>query len=197
MAYPEMLRALDDGVGRLVAALARLGLERRTLVFLTSDNGGDEEVANHAGFRGFKDGLAEGGHRVPAIASWPGRIAAGRIVTDVAMTMDLFPTVAALAGATLPADLAIDGVDLGPALLEGRRLPVRSVFWRYGKSSAVRRGRWKLLVTPKLQALLDLEKDPAERFNVWSAQPALATQLLRKLERWEAQWPAPDAAGPS
>ncbi len=196
-AYPKMLRALDDGVGRLVAALARLGLERRTLVLLTSDNGGDAEVANHGGFRGFKESLAEGGHRVPAIASWPGRIAAGRTMTDLAVTMDLLPTVAALAGAVLPADLEIDGVDLGPALLEGRRLPPRTVFWRYGKSSAARRGRWKVLVTPKLRALLDLEKDPAERFNVWRAHPPLATELLRQLERWKSQWPALDSPGAS
>jgi arylsulfatase A-like enzyme len=185
VAYREMLRALDEGVGRIVATLHRLGLGRRTLVFLTSDNGGDREVARHGPLRGFKATLFEGGHRVPAIAWWPGRIPAGSVASQTAMTMDLFPTVAGLAGATLPDGLRIDGVDLGPLLLEGRELPERTLFWRFAGGYAVRRGGWKLIVTQRYRGLFDLAVDPGEGRNLAGSHSDRVARLAAEFARWE------------
>ncbi|MFP6737640.1 MAG: sulfatase-like hydrolase/transferase, partial [Planctomycetota bacterium] len=110
-AYREMVQEMDKGVGEIVAALKRLGLEKNTLVFFVSDNGA-ASFGNNGSLRGSKGQLWEGGHRVPAIASWPGRIAAGSSCDDLAIGMDIFPTLLELAGVNVPKKLHLDGRSL-------------------------------------------------------------------------------------
>jgi len=184
-AFGEMVEALDEAVGQIASAVRRNGLEERTLIFLTSDNGGFLTVSSNRPLRGGKGQLWEGGHRVPGMACWQGTIQPG-VVTEVALTMDLFPTMAALAGARLPDGLKLDGVSLLP-LLKGERLPERTLFWRTAQARAARRGPWKLLIEDDRRHLFDLSSDIGESKDVAGARPELVRGLERELSLWEQE----------
>jgi len=183
-AYKEMVEALDAGVGRIVQTVRKLGLERKTLVFFTSDNGAYSWVGSNLPCRGQKTDLWEGGHRVPAIACWPGKIKPGTVTNQTTMTMDLFPTMVEMTGAKLPDDLKLDGVSLLP-VLQGRSLPERTLFWRFRKEHAVRKGPWKFLVRDKQQYLFNLEADIGETNNLMQSRPDLAETLRTEYLAWE------------
>jgi arylsulfatase A-like enzyme len=164
---------MDDGIGKVLAALRETGLAERTLVVFASDNGGDAGAAGTNGaLRGSKGGMYEGGIRVPMAAAWPGRIRPGSRSDRVALTMDLFPTFCEAAGAGVPA--GIDGRSLLPELL-GKPMPeeTRTLFWvrrdggplKGGVFHAARRGDLKLVqaAPDKPFELFDLAADPAER----------------------------------
>ena len=146
--YGDVLAELDASVGRVLGKLKDLGLEGRTLVIFTSDNG-PWYGGSTGGLRGMKGTSWEGGYRVPCIVRWPGRLPAGRVVPAPAVTMDLFATALAAAGAAPPDDRTIDGKDLLP-LLEGRAEgPHEVIFGQQGaRLATVRDGRWKLHVLP-------------------------------------------------
>ncbi|MHC4637460.1 MAG: sulfatase-like hydrolase/transferase [Planctomycetota bacterium] len=93
LAYKEMVESMDAGVGRILETVKKLGLEKKTLVFFTSDNGAYSWVGSNLPLSGQKSDLLEGGHRVPAVAYWPGRIKAGTLIKETVLTMDLFPTI--------------------------------------------------------------------------------------------------------
>lgn len=200
-AYREMVQELDAGVGEVIATLRRLEIDRQTLVFFCSDNGGTRE-GNNGSLRGFKGSLWEGGHRVPAIAWWPGTIAAG--VTDqTALTMDLLPTFLELANVPPPTERPLDGVSLAALLRTGNNLPERTVFWSYGPQRAARQGAWKLLLTaadregssrerrnspvPE-QALFRLDHDLGEQQDCSGAEQSRVEVLRAALTEWEHTW---------
>ncbi|HUT30391.1 MAG TPA: sulfatase-like hydrolase/transferase [Sedimentisphaerales bacterium] len=191
LAYKEMVESLDAGVGRIVKKLDELGLGKKTLVFFTSDNGAYRWVGSNLPCRGQKGDLWEGGHRVPAIAYWPGRIKPGTVTGETALTMDLFVTMAAVAGAELPAGRKLDGVNILPVLLEGRKLPERTVFWRTNGQGAARKGPWKLIMRGKKQGdytfvgLFNLDDDIAEDKNLAEAKPEMIRMLRAEFEAWE------------
>jgi len=147
--YGDVVEELDWSVGEVLAALKRQGLEERTLVIFTSDNGPFLSYGNHAGsagpLRGGKLTTFEGGVRVPALMRWPGRIPAGRVSREIATAMDFMPTMAAQVGAKLPN--RIDGHDILP-LLEGKsgaKSPYEAFYYYAGTElQAVRSGDWKL-----------------------------------------------------
>jgi arylsulfatase A-like enzyme len=143
-AYREMVQEMDQGIGAIIATLRRLNLAENTFVFFCSDNGGTRE-GNNGPLNGHKGSVWEGGHRVPAIAWWPGRIKPGT-TAEVALTMDLMPTMLELAGVSVPAGHRLDGTSLAALLLEARPLPERTLFWGYTGRFAVRQGPWKLVV---------------------------------------------------
>ena len=188
-AYKEMIEALDDGVGRVVETVRRLGLERRTFIFFCSDNGATP-VGSNAPLAGHKSSLWEGGHRVPAIACWPGRIPLGSVVDDPAMSMDLFPTMTGLAGVSEVQEMKLDGMDLGPRLCDGTPLAERTLFWRFGEQQAVRKGPWKLLVNPKgperksSRFLLNLDEDLGEQHDLASERPDVVEELQIMFDAW-------------
>lgn len=122
--YAEMMKSLDAGIGRVLAALRAAGLERNTLVIFTSDNGGERFSYNWP-FRGEKMQVFEGGIRVPAIARWPGVTRAGAVSHQPVITMDWTATMMAAAGARPHTDFPLDGEDL-TAVLAGRRPLLRS-----------------------------------------------------------------------
>lgn len=176
-----LIEHMDDGVGRVLGALDRLGIGGRTLVVFSSDNGGNLAFgANNGPLRGGKQQMFEGGTRVPFFAALPGRIAAGARSDRVAMTMDVFPTVCELAGATPPP--GIEGRSFLPALL-GQSQPAddRTLFWvrreggkyKGGAYYAARTGRWKLLQNEPGEpfALYDLETDPLEARDLGRDHP--------------------------
>lgn len=199
--YAGLLAELDASVGRLLAALDRLGLSDSTLVFFVSDNGGLEHeqdgtvVTSNRPLRGEKGSLYEGGIRVPAIARWPGHIPAGTVCTTPAITTDLHATFAELAGVAVP-EGALDGVSLRPLFTDpAAALKREALFWHlphYHHStpaSAVRRGDWKLLefFEDERLELYQLADDPAETKNLASAEPERARALRQTLHDWRAR----------
>ncbi len=190
----KMVEAVDRSVGRIVAALERNGLAKNTLVFFTSDNGGYlsyqggyHNISSNGPLRGQKGDVFEGGHRVPAIARWPGRIKPG-VCDATAMSFDLFPTFTELAGAAAPASAPKpDGASLRHVLLDRSELAPRAVFWRMGEKRAVRQGEWKLVAMGRTPVqLYNLKDDIGESRDLASTQPELTAKLVGDLKRWEA-----------
>ena len=185
--FKEMIEVMDEGVGEIINTLRELNLEKDTFVFFCSDNGGDPPWASNGPLRGAKGCLWEGGHRVPAVAYWPGKIKPGTTEATV-LSMDVFPTVAAITNAGLPLS-PLDGVDISPVLFKRQPLKSRHVFWRYRKQKAVRRDQWKLLVDGDEVFLFDLNNDVGEAKNLAEREPEIAGQLLQALADWEADVP--------
>jgi arylsulfatase A-like enzyme len=185
-AYKEMVEVMDEGIGRIIETVKRLALERKTFIFFCSDNGATRNGSNGA-LSGYKGSLWEGGHRVPAVAYWPGRIKPGTTTDQTVLGMDLFATMASIAGAKLPARLKPDGVDLLGMLIENEKLPERTLFWRYRKERAVRKGPWKLLVQGKNAKLYNLDEDLGEKENLAKTERGMVKALEDELSAWERE----------
>jgi arylsulfatase A-like enzyme len=184
-AYKEMIESMDDSTGRIVDTVKELGLEKDTFIFFTSDNGAYSWVGSNLPCRGQKTDLWEGGHRVPTIAYWPGKITAGTVTSQTTMTMDLFPTIAAMAGAEVQKGLKLDGKNMLPVLLEGKELPERTVFWRFRKQHAARKGPWKYLNRGTEQFLFNLDDDIGEAKNLAGTHPEVLQGLRKEFLAWE------------
>jgi uncharacterized sulfatase len=159
--YGDALAELDWSVGQVLTKLKDLGLDGRTLVMFTSDNG-PWYGGSTGGLRGMKTTTWEGGFRVPCLIRWPGRVPAGVVCRDLAVSMDLFATSLAAAGVPPPKDRVIDGKDLLP-LVSGKEHTVQAiVFGHQGPQIAtVRDNRWKLHVLPPQDLRLT---QPGERW---------------------------------
>lgn len=146
--YGDVISELDASVGAVLTALKDGGIDRRTLVFFTSDNG-PWFGGSTGGLRGMKGASWEGGYRVPMIARWPGKIPAGHTSSQPAVMMDLFATVLAATGARMPDDRALDGKDIMPLLVGDAASPHEAIFGHQGpRLATVRDARWKLHVLP-------------------------------------------------
>ena len=199
--YGAMIRALDRGVGKIMAALNAQGLDKNTIVIFTNDNGG----AWYAGlpdinrpYRGWKGTFFEGGIRVPFFIRWPQKIAPGQHVSMPIQFIDVFPTLAAAGGASLPRGRTIDGIDLLPFVTAPVATPIkRTLFWRSGGYEAVRDGGWKLQVSPNPPRiwLFNLASDPPEHNELSAARPEIVNRLRTELAAHDRQmakplWPA-------
>jgi arylsulfatase A-like enzyme len=184
-----MMYSMDEGVGRVLAALKASGLDEQTLVFFISDNGGQtpKNASLNLPFTGKKGDLLEGGIRIPFFARWPGTIPAGSLLDEPVSSLDVCATALALAGVGVAPEL--DGLDLS-AYLRGEvdALPARALFWRFGEQRAVRRGDWKLFAYgEELSVLFDLSVDPAEQNDLAQEQPALVEELRGIYAAWEGE----------
>jgi uncharacterized sulfatase len=192
-----MVRALDRSVGRVMQALKDEGLDENTLVIFTSDNGAPNYIGLpevNQPYRGWKLTYFEGGIHVAFAAKWPAQIPAGTVYGEAISAIDLVPTVAAAAGAALPQDRPIDGVDLLPYLRgEKTGAPHDALFWRDGSYQVVIAGGWKLQVAerPKKTWLFHLDKDPTEREELSAREPAKVAELKALLDAHNAQMVAP------
>jgi arylsulfatase A-like enzyme len=185
--YAEMMKSLDEGVGRVLRALEEAGHARRTLVVFTSDNGGERFSFNWP-FSGQKFDLHEGGIRVPALVRWPGAVPAGRTSGQVAVTMDWTATILAAAGARPHPDYPLDGVDLLPVLRGGRAPFERTLFWRNDVQGAARSGRWKYLKDgAKGERLFDLQTDEREQADSRDSHGEVFERLKAEYQGWESQ----------
>lgn len=187
--YREMVEAMDRNVGRLVERIQTLGLAERTLFLFATDHGGHHMVARNAPLAGAKGSLLEGGHRIPAIAWWPGTVAAGQTNGETAMLMDLFPTFRELCDLSMPDPDTLDGISLHELLRNGHALPERTLFWRHGGDKAARRGPWKLLTDNDGSRLYNLSEDIGEACDRMSDKPNTAKRLARELREWESGLP--------
>ncbi len=144
--YGDALADLDDSVGAVLDALTKHGLDERTLVLFTSDNGATFGGST-GGLRGMKGSTYEGGYRVPMIARWPGRIPAGHVSAEFAVMMDLFATVLKVTGAQMPDDRVLDGRDILPLFTSDAKSPHDFIFGQQNSRLAtIRDARWKLHV---------------------------------------------------
>ena len=202
--YGDVIEEIDWSVGQILAALKKNDLDKDTLVIFTSDNGPWLSYGNHAGTAGpLREGKGttfEGGVREPFVARCPGKIPAGIVCHEPAMTIDLLPTIAKFTGAELP-KLPIDGKDIGPLFTgqKGATSPHDAYFFYWGGAlQAVRSGKWKLhfahdyqslnepgkdgkpgrYVTARIeQSLFDLESDVGESKNVAADHADVVTRL--------------------
>ncbi len=198
--YAAMIRSLDRGVGEVLAALERNGLEDNTLVLFTSDNGGAGYLGLpeiNSPFRGWKITSFEGGIHVPYFAKWPARIAPGTVVNSPVHHFDLYATAAAAGGAPMPTDRVMDGVDLLPYIRgESEGAPHQALFWRSGASQSALVDGWKLNVSdpPGRVWLFNLAEDPTEQNDLSATHPDKVAELkaalaAHNLEQAPPAWP--------
>jgi arylsulfatase A len=186
--YVAILERADQGVGKILAALDRLGLTRNTLVIYTQDNGG-EWLSRNAPLFHRKSTLWEGGIRVPAIFRWPGRIPAGKTSAQVGIIMDLTATILAVTNSPVPAEAKLEGINLMPLLQDSTRRTDRTLFWRITgqarRQRAVRQGDWKLLLDGGNPMLFNLAKDIGERNDLTTQHTDIVRRLLPLITKWE------------
>lgn len=215
--YGDFVCQVDHTVGRVMEALERNGMAENTLIIVTSDNGCSpmadfKQLAEHGHdpshvFRGHKADIFEGGHRIPFIARWPGKVEAGSTCGATICLTDLLATAAGIVGAPLPADVGEDSVSFLPALTGTADGPVREavVHHSINGSFAIRQGKWKLELCPgsggwsaprpKKAAqmdlppvqLYDLTQDIAEQRNVQADHPELVERMKALLEQYVAK----------
>lgn len=193
-AWGDTVEEIDWSTGQILDKLEQLGIDERTLVLFTSDNGGaTRHGASNFPLAGAKGSTMEGGQRVCMVARWPGKIPAGTKCDAVTSTMDILPTFASLAGTGVPTDRTIDGFDIS-SLLQGEasaESPYEAFYYYFrGNLEAVRVGPWKLhLRKPPRQKnkggstpiqLFHLGKDIGESVNVSEDHP----EIVQKLEEW-------------
>ncbi len=199
--YAAMIRSLDRGVGHVLEALERNGLEENTMVLFTSDNGGAHYIGLpevNRPFRGWKITFFEGGIHVPYFVKWPARIPAGTEFTSPVHHFDMYATAAAAAGAPLPDDRRMDGVDLLPFVTgEASGAPHRALFWRSGASQTALVDGWKLNVSdpPGRSWLFDMNADPTEQHDLSAQRPDKLAELQVALAAYNAEqappaWPS-------
>lgn len=194
-AYGDVVEEVDSQVGRLMAKLSALGLDKDTVVIITSDNGPWFEGST-GGLRDRKGGSGwDGGYRVPFLVRAPGRILAGRVSRELAMNIDLLPTILALAGKPLP-KTEIDGRDLSGVLVRGAKSPHDElILFNNEKVAAIRTDRWKYvarsyyrgseypLSAVRSSLLFDVRADPSEAYNLASLHPDVVADMQARLKR--------------
>jgi uncharacterized sulfatase len=210
--YGDAVEEIDWSVGQILQLLKKKGIDEKTIIIFTSDNGPWFE-GSADNLRGRKGQSNEGGFKVPFIVRWKGTIPAGKVTRQPAMNIDLFPTLLALAGVGLPQDRIIDGKNI-LGLLKGDDKPVHEdlYFYHYDLLVGMRWGKWKYYskidryVWPipldstdlanklgkdqlgyRWPLLYNLEKDPGEAYNVIDTYPDIAKKLAQKLETWEKE----------
>jgi arylsulfatase A len=197
-AYGDVVEEIDVQVGRTVEHLRRLSLDRDTVVIVTSDNGPWFEGS--AGPLRDRKGAAgwDGGYRVPFVAWAPGRLPAGRVSREIAMNIDLLPTLLAMAGKP-PPRTQLDGKDLGPVLTRGARSPHEElVLFDNERVTAIRTDRWKYVARSYYRTiefplatrfgphLFDVRADPSEAYNLASRHPDVVKEMAARFERARA-----------
>jgi arylsulfatase A-like enzyme len=215
--YGDVIEEIDFSVGRILQEIRTLGLEQDTYIIFTSDNGpwfldrhprlsqqkdkGGSHGGDAAPLRGHKTSTWEGGVRVPCVMWAPGRIPQGKVCSEIATTMDVLPTLAALAGSNAPTDRAVDGKEISDLIhgKEGAKSPTEAFYYyAHTQLMAVRSGKWKLHLPRTVNTmqrwnvyhresdiidftkplLYDLEQDPGEQQNLADKHPDTVRKLI-------------------
>lgn len=197
--YAGMISCLDDNIGLVVAALDKKGLRNNTLILFHSDNGGTHNAmfagvmadvskikipCDNSPYRDGKGSLFEGGTRVCAFANWPGKIKP-QTVNGMIHAVDIYPTIAKLAGASTEKCKPLDGVDVWPTISEGKESPRNEIIYNIEPfRAAIRQGDWKLIWRNMLPASVDLyniANDPSETKNLAEAHPEKVTAMQLRI----------------
>jgi arylsulfatase A-like enzyme len=183
--YQRMIEEMDRQIGRVLEALRTNDLAENTIVIFTSDNGG-ERFADTWPFTGRKTELLEGGLRIPAIISWPGRIPQGRTTDQVAISMDWMPTLLAAAGVSSDPAFPPDGINLLPMLTQNSAAVERKLFWRYKANAqrAARDGDYKYLKILGNTFLFNVVQDPMERANLKQRHKDVYDRIVAEWREW-------------
>lgn len=198
--HAAMVTAMDDAIGRIIAALRQHGFSGdNTLIFFASDNGGIPGYSSNGNFRGGKGRLYEGGLRSPALISWPGKLPRGKTVRPPLHIVDLYPTLLGLAGASLTQPLPLDGRDAWPTIADGAKSPHDVIVHNVTPwSGAIRVGDWKLLhngghpandtEAPPAETLelFNIAEDPAEKNDQREQRPEIFARMLEQLKEIRA-----------
>jgi arylsulfatase A-like enzyme len=187
---------MDEGIGRILAALQEHGLDENTVVVFTSDNGA-ERYSDTWPLIGKKMDLLEGGIRVPLIARWPGRIQPN-VSTQVTLTMDWVATFLEWAGVNPDPSYPLDGQSLCAHFANPDAFAPRTLYWRmkYRNQRAMREQNWKYLAIEGNEYLFDVSTDPRERANLARLHPDRFERMRADYERWAASMPGiPTDAG--
>jgi arylsulfatase A-like enzyme len=193
--YLEMVRIMDEGIGRILSLLKQLKIERNTVVVFTSDNGG-ERYADTWPLVGKKMDLLEGGIRVPYIVRWPALVKPGGVTAQHAVTMDWVATFLDAAGVQPHPDYPLDGRSLLKVLKSPKKTFARELYWKmlFREQKALRAGDWKYFSVEGNEFLFNLARDERERANYAMREPKVFASLKEKYSAWEAQLPKhPDA----
>jgi len=185
--YATMMKSLDDGIGDIMKALDDAQLSSNTILIFTNDNGG-EKFSDNGGLAMAKFKLWEGGIRVPAFVRWPGKIKAGLVTQQVAVTMDWSATILSAGGVKANKDFPLDGIDLMPILTLNKKNIERTIYWRTfqrDKQKAIRMGDWKYLQDEKGEYLFNLAIDQNERNNLRENNREIFIELKKKYVAWE------------
>ena len=200
--YAAMIENVDIQIGRLLAKLDELKLDKNTVVIFTSDNGGlhvrewkgSVKATQNLPLRAGKGYLYEGGIRVPLIVRWPGAVKPGAIQTNAMISVDYFPTVLQIAGVKISTNQIVDGQSILPLLKETGQLKPREIFWHYphypnqgaAPAGAIRDGDFKLIefLEDGRWELYNLRDDIGEKNNLAGTMPEKAAQLATKLDVW-------------
>jgi arylsulfatase A-like enzyme len=188
--YLTMVRHMDEGIGRILEALKARGLDGNTIVVFTSDNGG-ERFSDTWPLVGKKMDLLEGGIRVPYIARWPGRVPAGSVTAQHAVTMDWTATMLAAANVSAHPGFPLDGVSLLGVLERPQEVFERELYWRmkFRRQKAMRSGDWKYLAIEDDEYLFNLARDARERANLARREPQRLAAMRERWTAWEKTVP--------
>ncbi|MCF7863387.1 MAG: sulfatase [Kiritimatiellales bacterium] len=212
--YASMIEKMDQGIGKILDELEKLGQADNTLVVFCSDNGGICKTSPQTPYRAGKGSYFEGGTRVPLVVRWPGKVQPGSTCTVPVIGIDFFPTFLAAAGLPVPAGKLLDGTSLMPLLTQSGAIPDRTLFWHFPvyldayagaaddshddlfrtrPGSTLRQGKWKLheYFEDGTVELYDLDDDIGERNNVAASHPEKAAELQALLKKWRAEAGAP------
>ena len=208
-AYAGSITAMDDQLGRVLAALEQKGMRKNTLIVFMSDNGGTHNAmfagegdmskvkipCDNGPYREGKASLYEGGTRVCALANWPGHIQAGTTVDGMIHAVDWYPTLIGLAGGETGKAKPLDGMNVWPTLSEGKPSPRTEIVYNIEPfRAAVRQGDWKLIWRTLLPAALELyniPQDPSEKNNVAAEHPETVAALQKRANELAAEMAKP------
>ncbi|XMO85359.1 sulfatase [Algibacter sp. AS12] len=188
--YTGMIETMDEGIGKIMKTVNTENLNENTIIIFCSDNGAAGSRGDNGVLRAAKASVYEGGHRVPAIISYPNQIKANTVSNATVLSMDFLPTLVDFAGGK-PSGKNIDGVNFKSHLLNETNLADRNLYWVFGSKKAIRNGEWKL-VTNQTEGkesieLFNLKNDVSEKQDVSANEPERVKNMLAQLENWQKE----------
>ena len=196
--YMAAVSLMDNAIGNVLNLVESLGLRENTIVIFLSDNGGQTNVADNSPLSGGKATMKEGGVRVPMIISWPGKIGKGLVADNFLSSLEIFPTILAVAGIEKPADLALDGFNIMPLLTEGFDVERDDMFWEFREEFAARVGNLKWIKSDRGRegGLFDLSVDIAEENDLSEKLPDDLNRIETKFYQWQKEMNDAEPRGP-
>lgn len=193
--YMAAVTCMDDAIGELLDLLDEHEIADNTLVIFLSDNGGSG-IADNTPLRGRKSTMWEGGLRVPCIVRWPKQLAAGETNREFLTSLEIFPTIAAAAGAKPPDDVVLDGHNMLPVLKGEAASPREEMFWQRRSRRAARVGDWKWVDAGGSGGLFDLSQDIGEENDLSEKKPEILKRVQSRFAAWRQAMDRAEPRGP-